>query len=547
MWTLAIDFGTSNTAGAMFVDGNVVSLELGGERRMPSVALLDEAGNLIVGQEAVNQAVLHPDRVERAPKRRLGKGSTLLLGGQAVPIATAVAAFMKPYLDEGLRRRNGAPPAQVVLTHPARWSDERLTALRNAAAVAGISNPVFCPEPVAAAVHYADDKLVDGHYVAVYDLGGGTFDTAVLRRVGAGFEVVGLPGGDERIGGEDFDHRLYRYFGERLAREDPELWEKLNTSDDRRYKRANADLLAQTRQAKEALSRNPTARVFVQIADRDLMVTREEFESLISDDVDRTVDEMARTIQIAGLVPEHIARLYLAGGASRIPLVLQRMAERFGERVVTWDDPKCVVTMGAAKLLAHQVSHAPGATGVNTAKAPAPAPANPAGPAGWNQPPQQRPAPQVAPPQPRPAPPAPRPAQPAARPQPAPSPAPGWSGASPSPPRPAPHHAPGRPPAPPAHRPSPAPPGPGWAPSGPPPGAPPTGRPPGRDKTNLAWIMCALGLCTCVTPLVGIYLANEAKKEGDPMAVAALWVNIVVTGLFVLFTGLYVVALFASV
>jgi molecular chaperone DnaK (HSP70) len=107
MWTLAIDFGTSNTAAAMSVDGEITSLELGGERRLPSVVLLDEGGNLVVGQEAVNQAVLHPDRVERAPKRRLGKGSTLLLGGQAVPITEAVAALMRPFVEEGRRRRNG--------------------------------------------------------------------------------------------------------------------------------------------------------------------------------------------------------------------------------------------------------------------------------------------------------------------------------------------------------------------------------------------------------------------------------------------------------
>jgi hypothetical protein len=73
------------------------------------------------------------------------------------------------------------------------------------------------------------------------------------------------------------------------------------------------------------------------------------------------------------------------------------------------------------------------------------------------------------------------------------------------------------------------------------------GKPPGRDKTNLAWVMCAIGLCTCVTAVVGIYLANEAKKDGDPMAAAALWANIVLTGLWVVFTGLYVLAFFASI
>ena len=110
MWNLAIDFGTSNTTGATWADGVVEAIEVGRDRRVPSVVLLSADGTWIVGREADNQAVVVPERVERAPKRRLGKGHTLLLGGQAVPINDAVAALLGPH-TEAARPSTAASPA----------------------------------------------------------------------------------------------------------------------------------------------------------------------------------------------------------------------------------------------------------------------------------------------------------------------------------------------------------------------------------------------------------------------------------------------------
>lgn len=511
MWNLAIDFGTSNTTGATWADGVVEALEVRGDRRVPSVVLLSADGSWIVGREADNQAVVVPERVERAPKRRLGKGQTLLLGGQAVPINDAVAALLGPH-TEAARAKHGGEPGHIVLTHPARWGPERIDVLRGAALQAGFRRVEFCPEPVAAA-HYVDDPLEEGQHVAVYDLGGGTFDTCVMRRKGSSFKVVGLPGGTERIGGEDFDHRLYQHLGSLVGREDPSVWENMQTSDDRAWRRAAADLLTQARAAKEQLSRNPRASVYVGSLERDITITRDEFEALISADVDRTVDEMARTIESAGLRTEDITRVYLVGGSSRLPLVQQRMGARYGDRVSTWDDPKGAVVLGAAKFsgtlqavdgpIDHGLPQAPVPSGPIQVSAPPPR-------AGAG--PQLGKDPAPAPPPPAP----PLTAPPSAPP------------GSPVPPPGAPYQPAAAAPAP--YQPSaPAPPG---APAGFAPSAPAGGKAPGSDKLLYAWIGAATAVICCLPgPLVGLYFANEAKKEGNPQGQTAILVNAAAAGL----------------
>ena len=534
MWNLAIDFGTSNTTGATWADGRVEALEVRGDRRVPSVVLLSADGTWIVGREADNQAVVVPERVERAPKRRLGKGHTLLLGGQAVPINDAVAALLGPH-TETARAKHGGEPGHIVLTHPARWGPERIDVLRGAALQAGFTRVEFCPEPVAAA-HYVDDPLEEGQHVAVYDLGGGTFDTCVMRRKGSSFKVVGLPGGTERIGGEDFDHRMYQHLGSLVGREDASVWESMQTSDDRSWRRAAADLLTQARAAKEQLSRNPRASVYVGALERDITVTRDEFEALISADVDRTVDEMARTIESAGLTTNDITKVYLVGGSSRLPLVQQRMGARYGDRVSTWDDPKGAVVLGAAKFsgtlqtadgpIDHGLPQAPVPSGPIQVSAPppragagpdlgkAPSLAPPPPPAASVVVPGQPPSAPVAPSAPAPPPGAPAPYQPAAA---APAPAP----YAPSPPG------------------APA----GFAPSAPVAG----GKPPGSDKLLFAWVGAAtLVICCLPGPLVGLYFANEAKKEGHPQGQTAILVNAAAAGIVFVVWVLWFLATLAS-
>ncbi|MGD9792134.1 MAG: Hsp70 family protein [Acidimicrobiia bacterium] len=379
-WAIGIDFGTSRSSGAMAgIDDrssepstgglsaiSASTLEIEGSRWVPSMVLLTPEGELAVGTAAENLAGVYPERLERTPKRSLGAATPLLLGGEPVDARDGAAAVMRAIVAEGRLRSGGDQPSSAVLTHPVRWADARRDALVEAGRRAGLEQITLVEEPVAAAIHYAAAHVDIGAHVGVYDLGGGTFDTAILQRTAEGFEVIGVPGGDENIGGEDFDHRLFRYFGACLAEDQPELWERLLTDDDRRWKRAALDLLTQARRAKEALSSFTSTQVFVPIADRDIMVNRSQFESMIIDDVERTVDLMEDTVVDAGLSIEDLAAVFLVGGSSRMPLVSQLVTERFGDRVVTRDEPKSVVALGAARLAALRAGATAGSAAPST-------------------------------------------------------------------------------------------------------------------------------------------------------------------------------------
>ncbi len=379
-WAIGIDFGTSRsagaigelenvrspTAGASLLEPSITPLEIDGNRWMPSMVVLSEDGELVVGAAAEQLAGVFPDRLDRTPKRGLGNASPLLLGGEPIDARDASAAVMETIALEG-RRRMGSDPAGCVMTHPVRWAGIRLEALTDAARRAGLGDIVLVEEPVAAAVHYAAEHVAVGDHVGIYDLGGGTFDTALLQRTTTGFEVIGVPGGDEHIGGENFDHRLFRYFGECLAETHPELWDELMISDDRKWRRAALDLLGQARRAKEALSSYPSTQVFVSVADRDIVVNRNQFEEMIRDDITKTMDLMEETIEDAGLTITDLAAVFLVGGSSRIPLVAQLATERFGARVITRDEPKGVVALGAARLAALRFLRSPEPTAVASA------------------------------------------------------------------------------------------------------------------------------------------------------------------------------------
>jgi hypothetical protein len=223
--------------------------------------------------------------------------------------------------------------------------------LEEAARLSGLQNPHFVSEPVAAALHYSEVHVEVGQFVAVYDLGGGTFDTAVLRRTRDGFEVAGPPGGIADMGGEVFDDRLYRHFGAQLASRDPDTWRLLSNPTDRRWAEENADFRSRIRDTKERLSDDNSAELYVSSFDTDVRLTRAEFEELIRADLQLSVEELARTVADAGIEPEELAAVYLTGGSSRIPLVTTLVHERFKRLPATRGDPKCVVALGATQAV----------------------------------------------------------------------------------------------------------------------------------------------------------------------------------------------------
>ena len=371
-WAIGIDFGTLRSAGAACEIGRsdattVSPLEIEGARWMPSAVLLDPERGLLVGAAVDRAAAAHPDRLEQAPKAALGQPAPLLLGGVAVDARDAVAAVLRTIATEGSLRLGGHAPRAAAVTHPARWAEVRCDALRDAAERAGLRDVLLVPEPIAAAWQLAHDRstgalltaLEVGATVAVYDLGGDSFDATVVRRTQDGFEMIGLPGGDDSIGGARFEHLLFRWFGECLGDADPVVWEQMRTSDEPEWRGAAADLRVQVRRAKEALSAYTSTQVFVPIADRDVLVNRSQFEAMIVDDVERSVEVMADVVTGAGIRIDDLAAVLLIGGSARIPLVSQLVAERFGaKRVRTNDEPKGDICAGAARLAARHATRA---------------------------------------------------------------------------------------------------------------------------------------------------------------------------------------------
>src|SRR5262245_48181588 len=181
-WILAIDFGTSYTVAAGLAEGQAAEvIEIQGERRTPSVVLVEGPGRFVVGRVADDLSGTNPQAVLRAPKNRLGDQAPAVLSGRPYPVVELVAALLADVYHEGVRQFGG-PPAEVRLTHPATWNRPRLLRLVEAAAKAGIADPILVPEPVAAALAYFErGELPDGGHVAIYDIGGGNFDTAVVR------------------------------------------------------------------------------------------------------------------------------------------------------------------------------------------------------------------------------------------------------------------------------------------------------------------------------------------------------------------------------
>ena len=351
-WVLAVDFGTSSTAAAIGRDGGAELVGVdGGLPRMLSNVFLDESnGNLLLGELAEQSSTLAPWCFERSPKVKLGQ-QYMLLGDRRVSVTDAVGQVLHKVAADAIRMRGGDQPAIVRLTHPVRWGDEKRNALVQAAEAAGLGEQLeLVLEPVAAATHYAHERLAPGEHVAVYDLGGGTLDTAVLKRTEDGFEVVGEPRGIDGFGGEDFDHRLYRYLGEQLA---PKDWTRLRAGPevggDTAWPSANRQFQRNVRRAKELLTANDSVGVEIPApVNRALRLTRNEFNGLIRTDVEESVRELATSISSAVGKPSELVAIYLAGGSSQIPLISEVIEEQLGIKPQQLNDSKAVICLGAA-------------------------------------------------------------------------------------------------------------------------------------------------------------------------------------------------------
>jgi molecular chaperone DnaK len=348
---LGIDVGTTFTAAA-------IRREEAGRRVLPevislgtrstavsSVIYLGQDGQVVVGEAAERRAVTDPDRVIREFKRRIGDEIPIMIGG--VPhSAPEIAAMVVRWVVDRVAEREGGPAADIVITHPAGWGAYKIQLMADALRATGLPDITFRTEPEAAAASYALQERVDtGSTIAVYDLGGGTFDAAVVRKTGAtSFSVLGVPQGIEQLGGADFDDAVFNH----VVAAVPALSE-LDLEDPDTLA-ATAALRRECTDAKEALSVDTevTIPVLTPQVRSQVRLVRSEFEDMIRPQVADTVDALRRALRSADVVPQDLDVVLLVGGSSRVPLIAQLVSAELGRPVAVDADPKAAIALGAA-------------------------------------------------------------------------------------------------------------------------------------------------------------------------------------------------------
>jgi len=349
-YQLGVDLGTTYTAAAVHRNGSSQIVELGNRTAtIPSVIFLTDDETILTGESANRRAVTEPGRVAREFKRRIGDPTPILLGGSPYS-AESLSARLLRWVIGKVTEAEGEAPERVAVTHPANWGPYKLDLLHQAIRIADLVDVVTITEPEAAAIHYATlERIEAGMVVAVFDLGGGTFDAAILRKKTEGFEFLGQPEGIERLGGIDFDEAVFafvtRSLGGAFAELDPT---DLNTvAAVSRLRRDCVD-------AKEALSGDTevTIPVVLPTLQTDVRLTRSEFEQMIRPSLADTIGAMQRAIRSGGLSIDEIDLVLLVGGSSRIPLVGQMAAGELGRPVAVDVHPKHSIALGAARAAA---------------------------------------------------------------------------------------------------------------------------------------------------------------------------------------------------
>jgi molecular chaperone DnaK len=355
MRALGIDFGTSNTVAMLrTADGRSRPLLFDGSPLLPSAVHLGADGATLTGRDAERAGRLDPAGFEPNPKRRVDDG-VVLLAGRELAVPALIAAVLARVAAEAGRQ---AGPDRIGrgldlrMTHPAGWGGRRRTVLADAARRAGLPAPTLVAEPVAAAAYYTavlGSAIPVGGPLAIYDLGGGSFDAAVVRRTRGGFAVLAASGLDT-VGGLDFDHAVVEHLGRAYAPAADGVWGRLVSPVDDAGRRLRALLYDDVRAAKETLSRAARADVHLPALDVRAHLTRDELEQLVRPYLAQTVDCLARTIEAAGLAPADLVGIFLVGGSSRVPLAAHLIHTRLGVAPTTLEQPETVVAEGSLYL-----------------------------------------------------------------------------------------------------------------------------------------------------------------------------------------------------
>ncbi len=388
MYALGIDLGTTFTAAATWRNGHAEIASLGSRASaIPSVVLLREDETFLTGEGANRRGLSEPHRVAREFKRRLGDTTPILLGGVPYSAEALMARLLRSVVDEVVTREGGSPSA-ICVSHPANWGPYKTDLLLQAVRLAGLEEPVsFTTEPEAAAIYYAQQQRIEtGAVVAVYDLGGGTFDAAVLRKTAVGFEILGRPEGIERLGGIDFDAAVFSHVAKAIGGRLAELDE-----DDPSVIAAVARLREECVQAKEALSADTNVSIPVLLPNlsTEVRLTRSELEAMVRPALYDSIEALKRALRSANVTPDQLQAVLLVGGSSRMPVVAQLVGAELGRPVAVDAHPKHAVALGAAWLASGLTAPAPApravASSVGSAAVPGAA-AEPGAAAGPAQP-----------------------------------------------------------------------------------------------------------------------------------------------------------------
>lgn len=347
-YALGIDLGTTYSAAAILRGTRVEPVVLGTiAAQIPSVVVHRDSSEVLTGEPAERRAASEPTRAAREFKRRLGDPIPIIIGG--VPYgAEALMSELLSAIVQQVTEREGEAPTTIVLTHPANYSGYKCGLLHEAARLAGLQldQVRLITEPEAAAIAYAHQQRIEpGEVIAVYDLGGGTFDAAVVRDGVDGFELLGTPEGMERLGGIDFDQAVLFHVDSALGG----LVADADSSDPQ-VMTGQARLRDECRRAKETLSTDTDATIAVTLpgVHTEVRLTRDELEQMVRPRIAETVQALQRTIESAGMTSRDVSRVLLVGGSSRMPIVGQIVREAIGRPVSVDSDPKLAIAIGAA-------------------------------------------------------------------------------------------------------------------------------------------------------------------------------------------------------
>jgi molecular chaperone DnaK len=349
-YLLGIDVGTTRTAAAVIGSGTVEMVTLGDHSvDIPSVVYVAPDGGLLFGEAAERRALTEPDRVAREFKRRIGDPTPIPLGERSFA-PEQLSALLAEHVVDVVARTEGGAPERIAVTHPASWGTHKCDLFAAALAERGLT-VTFLTEPQAAALHYATSERVEpGATVAVYDLGGGTFDAAVVRKeaAGGGFTLLGRPEGVEQLGGADFDQAVVDHVRDAV----PAAFEGLDETDPNVLS-AMARLRRDCREAKEGLSADTEVSIPVWLGEvrTTVRLHRSDFEERIRPRLEESVEALQRAIASAGLAASGPSVVLLVGGSSRVPLVAELVSTGLGRPVQVDADPKNTIAKGAVVAL----------------------------------------------------------------------------------------------------------------------------------------------------------------------------------------------------